>query len=415
MSHGVWNRVVGVCMVAATSAATVAVTVAVTVASSGAVAEGSAAGVGTSSVADARRFLYRMMDLHAVGTVPRLVQSFTGGPLGRTHFTDSETYDDALVMDALLADGTSASRVRARTIANALLFVQHNDPAHDGRIRVAYAPNPLRSRSDIKITDRTSDVGNMAWAAMALARLAAVTHRARYLTGAVAIGAWIVRHCRDTRGAGGFTGGYAASGRRLTWKSTEHNLDLYALYRMLAKQTREHKWAREASWARGFVVAMWRPNRRDFAVGTGNDGRTVNHDEQPEDVNSWSYLALQDPRYQASIGWDVAHLSVSGAGFAGVSFCRGDKSGAWYEGTAHLADALKLRGGRGDHARAVRYLADIRAAQRNGPNTDRLGIIAASKNKLSDCDGDFYYRSLHTGATAWYILARRGVDPFSPA
>jgi hypothetical protein len=412
MSQGIWSRVVGVCMVAATVVATMA--------SLGAVAEGSvvdvgASSVGASSVADARRFLYRMMDLHAVGTVPRLVQSFIGGPLGRAHFTDSETYDDALVIDALLADGTAASRVRARTIANALLFIQHNDPAHDGRIRVAYAPDPLRSRSDINITDRTSDVGNMAWTAMALARLAAVTHRARYLNGAVAIGAWIVRHCRDTRGAGGFTGGYAANGRRLTWKSTEHNLDLYALYRMLAKQTRDPKWTREASWARGFVVAMWQPKRRDFAVGTGNDGRMVNHDEQPEDVNSWSYLALQDARYQASIDWDVAHLSVSGAGFAGVSFCRGDKSGAWYEGTAHLADALKLRGAHGDHARAVRYLADIRAAQRDGPNTDGLGIIAASKNKLSDCDGDFYYRSLHTGATAWYILASRGINPFSAA
>jgi hypothetical protein len=328
------------------------------------------------------------------------------------HFTDSETYDDAVIIDALLADGSGASRTRARTIANALLFIQHNDPAHDGRIRVAYAPTPLNSRRDIRVTDRTSDVGNMAWIAMALARLAAVTHDVQYLNGAVRIGRWIVQHCRDTRGAGGFTGGYAANGRQIKWKSTEHNLDVYALYRMLATQTGDRHWARDASWARRFVAAMWQRTSHDFAVGTGSDGRTINRDEQPEDVNTWAYLALRDPTYQASIDWDVTHLSVSGAGFAGVSFCRGDKSGAWYEGTAHLADALELRGADGDRAQARQYLADIRAAQRHGPNTDGHGIIAASKHRLSDCDGDFYYSSLHTGATAWYILASRRIDPF---
>ena len=93
-------------------------------------------------------------------------------------------------------------------------------------------------------------------------------------------------------------------------------------------------------------------------------------------------------------------------------FCAGDKSGAWYEGTAHLADALEFRDQPGDQARAAGYLADVRNAQQHGPNGDGKGIVAASKNKLSDCDGDYYYSSLHTGATAWYILAARRVDPF---
>lgn len=400
MGRGIRNRIVGAFLVV------------LGLVSSGIVAEPSVANAGPSTVAGARQFLYRMMDLHAVGTVPRLVQSFTGGPLGTMHFTDSETYDDAVIIYALLADGTAASRTRAQTIANALLFIQHNDPSHDGRIRVAYAPDPLNSPSDIKATDRTSDVGNMAWVGMAFARLAAVTHDVQYLNAAVTIGTWVVQHCRDTRGAGGFTAGYAANGRQLRWKSTEHNLDLYALFGMLAAQTGDQQWAADASWARQFVIAMWQPTGKVFVVGTGTDGSTLNRDEQPEDVNSWAYLALADPAYQASVDWDVAHLSVSGTGFAGVSFCRGDKSGAWYEGTAHLADALELRAAAGDHTKALQYLADIRAAQQSGPNTDGQGIIAASKNRLSDCDGDFYYSSLHTGATAWFVLAARQVDPF---
>jgi hypothetical protein len=84
----------------------------------------------------------------------------------------------------------------------------------------------------------------------------------------------------------------------------------------------------------------------------------------------------------------------------------------WFEGTAHLADALLFRNSPGDAARAAAYLADVAHAQAHGPKTDGLGIIAASTNRLSDCDGGYYYASLHTGATAWYILAAAKTDPF---
>jgi hypothetical protein len=33
---------------------------------------------------------------------------------------------------------------------------------------------------------------------------------------------------------------------------------------------------------------------------------------------------------------------------------------------------------------------------------------------LSGCDGDFCYASLHTGATAWHIMASLTVNPFVP-
>jgi hypothetical protein len=57
-------------------------------------------------------------------------------------------------------------------------------------------------------------------------------------------------------------------------------------------------------------------------------------------------------------------------------------------------------------------MSDIAYAQSNGPNTDGLGIIAASKNGLSDCDGGKYYASLHVGATAWYVMAAGQTNPF---
>lgn len=103
---------------------------------------------------------------------------------------------------------------------------------------------------------------------------------------------------------------------------------------------------------------------------------------------------------------------MTAKGFSGVSFCLGDRSGVWFEGTAHLATALQLRNGTGDRTQAAAHLGDIAHAQASGKNTDGLGGLAASKNRLIDCDGGRYFASLHTGATAWYLLALQGADPF---
>src|SRR6266699_2658972 len=65
------------------------------------------------SVSRASLFLNRMMDRYASGSAPRLVQSFTGGVLGARHLTVSETYDDAVLIDAYLALGTRSARKRA--------------------------------------------------------------------------------------------------------------------------------------------------------------------------------------------------------------------------------------------------------------------------------------------------------------
>jgi hypothetical protein len=364
------------------------------------------------SVNDAYSFLSHMMDRYSTGSTPRLVQSFAAGVLGRRHFTASETYDDALIIDAYLAAGTAAGRSRAEIVGSGLLYVQGKDPRHDGRVRDAYAPTPLRSPGDVTATDPASQAGDMAWAGQAFLQLYVVTGRKAYLTAAEAIGNWVQVHCHDTRGAGGYTGGERANGQKIEWKSTEHNADLYALFSMLRTETGGSIWAVRAAWAGRFVAAMWDSRQGRFYVGTAIDGATPNDSVIPEDVNSWSYLALRSPAYAASITWDMRNLAVSADGFKGVSFCRGDRTGVWFEGTAHLADALQLRGDPGDGARAATYLSDIYHAQAYGPNADGLGIMAASRNGLSDCSGGQHYASLHTGATSWYILAAGKVDPF---
>jgi hypothetical protein len=365
-----------------------------------------------SSPASAYLFLDQMMDRYATGPTLRLVQSFTGGTLQKKGFTGSVTYDDAVVIDALLVRGTPDDLARAETIGNSLLYVQADDAAHDGRIRAAYAPDPLTGPGAVTATDKKADVGNMAWVGQALLQIYARTGSPGYLTGATALAQWIQSNTVDTRGSGGYTGGLPARGAKIQWKSTEQNLDVFALFSLLATEPSGSAWAARAAWARQFVVSMWAPSAGRFYVGTTTDGVSVNDAEQPEDVNSWSYLALADPAFASSIDWDVRNLAVTAKGFSGVSFCRGDRSGVWFEGTAHLADALQLRNGSGDRTQASAYLGDIAHAQVAGKNTDGLGIIAASKNGLSDCDGGRYFASLHTGATAWYLLALQGADPF---
>ena len=252
----------------------------------------------------------------------------------------------------------------------------------------------------------------MAWVGQALLQLYARTDDAPYLTGATEIANWIQSNTYDTRGAGGYTGGDNANGTKITWKSTEHNIDVYAFFTLLANASGNVLWTSRATWALQFVHSMWDAAQGRFSVGTLDDGVTVNDEEQPEDVNSWSYLALEDPTYKASVTWDVENLAVSAKGFSGVSFCEAARTGVWFEGTAHLAEALEVRNGPGDEDQADAYLADIAYAQLDGKNADGSGIIAASKNALSDCDGGRYYSSLHTGATAWYLLALQDANPF---
>jgi len=363
------------------------------------------------SIAAAYSFLRQMTDRYAAGSTPRLVRSYTGGAFGR-RFTVSVTYDDAVLVDADLAGATAAERSQAAVVGNGLLYVQAHDPRHDGRVRAAYAPTPLRSPRDVTVTDPASSTGSMAWVGQALVQLYAATGTKAYLTGAEAIGNWVQVHCHDARGLGGYTGGETAGGQKIEWKSTEHNIDLYGLFSLLAKETRNPVWAARAAWARRFVVGMWDAPLGRFDVGTTTDGVTVNPSLSPEDVNSWSYLALRDPAYAASVTWDVRQLAVFDDGFRGVSFCEDDRSGVWFEGTAHLADALEFRGDPGDSAQAARYLANIDYAQSHAPHQDGRGVPAASEDGLSDCSGGTYYASLHTGATAWYILAAQKVDPF---
>jgi hypothetical protein len=373
-------------------------------------------GASARSVGRAYQFLTLMLNLHdppggaSPAELPTLPQGYLGGVLGLQHYTVSTIYDDALVIDAYLAMHTGWGDVRAERVGNALAGLQTQGP---GRLYDEYSPGAVHSTHDVRVADHASNTGDVAWAGLALAQLYAATGNTRYLDAAVSAGRWIQANCVSDRGPGGYTGGYDSLSDRVTWKSTENNIDVFALFRLLARLTGQDVWQDRAQHARRFVVAMWDWPPGVFDIGTTANGVSSNESVQAEDVNSWSYLALRDPAYAASVGWVIRNLSGSAGRFHGVSVSTCDRGGVWFEGTAHLADALEALGTPADIRRAAGYLADIRYVQEHGPHADGLGIVASSEDGLTDCQGNFLYASLHTGTTAWYILAAKAIDPLS--
>ena len=377
------------------------------------------------TVSNAYLHLDGAMDEWASAPALRVPSSYHGGFLD--FWDNSVTYDNALVIIAYANRKNNVDSLdRARTMGDALLQMQAKDPIGDGRLRNAYGPENLFDSNGVpNIQTWGSASGNQAWAGMALAHLAHVTKDTKYRDGALRIGEWLLRETKDTRGRGGFTGGYRSDGTKIEWKSTEHNIDMVGLFGMLHQLTKDRKWRRARKHARKFVKSMWDKKEGCFHIGTKPDGVTINRDEYiPEDVQSWGYLALRSDRYRRALDWNIANLEVTDDSnpsqpVVGVRFAwqikkehqKKNDNTVWLEGTAHMALALRVSGKKKHKKRAKVYLDNIHKEQLSGPNADGKGIQANSREGNSGGD-DTNHTSLHTGATAWYIMAKQELNPF---
>lgn len=366
------------------------------------------------SIALAYEFLDARTDQFCDGEGMCLPRSYEGGffTTPTWDFTPSFVYDDALVIIAYTARGLPDDIRRAKSIGETLLFVQENDPIGDGRVRTHYEPHAIR-QGRMEITGPGTFTGNQAWAGLALARLFHATGDQRYLDGALDIANWIQTNTADmVRAPFGYTGGQTDAGDSLVWKSTEHNADIAGFFGQLAQLTGDTVWADRAAVAAAFVTAM---QSADGHVDTGTllDGSTVNTHPIPLDAQTWTSLATGDPRYDAALDWTVANLIGTDGPYTGPGISDVDTSKVWFEGAGHLALALKLRDAAGDAAYADTLLDSIRLGQRDAANGDGKGIVATSTDGLDSGFGDLYYASLHTGATAWYLLAEAGDNPFT--
>jgi hypothetical protein len=359
------------------------------------------------------------------GDGPAFLQSYdnvSDANQGQPTLTGAYTYDNALAAIALVACGHRDAALR---IGDALLAASEGDRSGaEGRIRNAYRPGPITERPVPPMGWWSDQVGrwvedpyqvgtatgNVAWAALALLT---VGGDERYRTAAIRLMQWVAATTLDPRAPAGFNGGlygYDDTPERLTWKSTEHNTDLAAVFDWLARLEPGKGFAAQAATARAFVAAQWDQASGHFWVGTTYDGVTSNRLNAGLDAQLWPSLLSNAPKdWAASLRHVEQHYAVS----VGFDF-NDDRDGVWWEGTAQVALTYRALGRAQD---ADRLLSAI-----NGQFSPGGLAWASSRTRLttglglspaSTTDDFYYYRLPHLGATAWAALAATGWNPFT--
>ena len=415
-------------------------------------------------------YLNFAMDAYQQGPELRLIQTYSDeANLGSSAFVA----DSAIAIIAHLRRRRPDDIARARLLGDSLLYAQAHDPQYtDNRVRDAYWVGPFDIPGAKNDSYFVRDDGSVnlagppfsfvatataapAWAGIALGRLFRRTRDRKYLDGALQLGQWIVDNAHDDVGPGGFTFGVDVNNQRVVnIKSGEHNALAYTLFaNILAPLTRDSAWDDQGQHALRFIEYLWNENEGFFYVGSDRVG-TVNTSNIAENVESFPYLALRDSRYAASLDWSKTNLACTdtpqspNAGFSGilrfygVSFAsqsrhpiepasppKPDPDAVWFEGTAHLAAALRARrrgpgrdvaGFRGDLATANDYLRQIEVAQENLGSAQRVNGLEVPKsagvvNTSSMLDTGFglaFFPNLHISTTAWYLMAATGGNPF---
>jgi hypothetical protein len=340
------------------------------------------------------------------------------------------TYDNALAIIALRACGEVSA---ARRLGDALLAATESDRlGRQGRLRNAYRPGPITeypvppmgwwSEPDKRWVEDPYQVGtatgNVAWAALALLTLAEATGDKRYVAGAARLADWTVVATYDARQPAGFSGGiygYDDQPDRQTWKSTEHNTDLAAVFDWLFRLQPDDTWRTNAQIARAFVAAQWDPASGHFWVGTTPDGSTPNRGNAGLDAQLWPPLLADAPAaWQTSIQHtEQAHGVRKEHVLTGFDF-NDDRDGVWWEGTAQAALLYRSQGRTQDADRLFAAMNDQFSSGGMIWATDSAQITTGFALSPTSTTADlFYFRLPHLGATAWAALAATGWNPLT--
>ena len=388
----------------------------------------------------------------------RLIRSFTPTANGNDRFirNAAHLYDNVLALLVFLSLGDHWAS-RAQILADSIVWAQLNDRAyHDGQWRNAYSCGPLVDVAsgtarlpgwyDTTKTQWLEDsyavsvhTGNVAWAMIGMlaahSAFVAGYNDSPYLRAALRAGRWIDNNCRCDGQHSGYSGGFSgweanpnnlAGPAKIEWSSTEHNLDLYVAFSQLGAVTGDSAWRERALHAQRFVLGMWNPRDGHFWTGTFRDA--INKSVVPEDAQTWPILALgHDEAFRHTIGWEPGSSSIPAclrwvdkycaAKGSNVSYGSGfrfsrEGRGLWFEGTAHVAAAFRYVG---DENRAAGIIGEIARSNPVDPVRDgaATGGIYAAYPDVAETGFDWTYpRRLHLGATAWFILASLGINPY---
>lgn len=348
-------------------------------------------------------------------------------------------YDNAI---ALIALSYVEAYWHMQKIADAIVFAQNHDRKfNDGRLRNVYvAGNPkndsgwsiVAGEVSIRLPGFWKDgkwqedsytvstsTGNMAWVILALCISAenSPSDKAReYLDAAIRAADFVLTLKSDS---GGFTAGYEGwddNQIKVTYKSTEHNIDLISAFEKISKMISESDpdkakvYLDAAKHAEEFVFSMYDDELKCFYTGTKADGKTVSEGVIPLDANSLAVLSLGDDLDNAyDVISFVEKMMAVGEGF---DFSAGDLDGIWNEGTAQMAVCYAMLNASTKYNDVINYLktqedknGSIPAADRNGVST---GFVVSGSNVLWE-----YNNSQSIGATGWYAFAQMRVNPLA--
>ena len=356
------------------------------------------------------------------GSAPVFLRSYdapTGGePEQPALRTAAFVYDNSLSVIALLACGDNGEALR---IGEAIRLAAANDTRlrnvyRAGEIKDKPLPNGWWDAQNSRwVEDRYqlgTATGNVAWAGLAMLALFDATHDQRWRDAAVKLARWIVDNTRDERGSGGFTGGidgFDAAPTKILWKSTEHNIDLVALFDRLDHSKALGDWKSVESTARDFIDSQWDKTSGHFFIGTQADGVTPNRDSSGLDAQLWPQLLPHaNPDWRRALNYAEHEHAVPG----GFDF-NTDRDGAWIEGTAQAALVYRASGRDEDAAPLLATVAAQFSTSGMVYATREPKITTGLATGASGDSADFYYyRIPHLGATAWAVLAAKSRNPF---
>ena len=285
------------------------------------------------------------------------------------------------------------------------------------------------------------NTGNLAWVILALAEVYQnVPQKTDYLEVAMKLGDYVYAnfYSPDAEG-GGFTGGYEGwepstsnpvPPNKLTYKSTEHALDLYIAFKRLSElasnQTDIDRYKLASIHARTFVLSMY-DSLGFFYTGTEPDGHTINQDNLPLDCNTWGLLALWGDKEVAHL-WDADKVldfingnfrNESGEGLRYSS----SNAGSWMEGTAQYAVVLSLLGKTDEYAKLMAWMNDQANEDGSINAADRDPLYTGFNMTIASSDADavdglksipwVYNKRGALGATCWLAFAQLRANPYA--
>jgi hypothetical protein len=290
------------------------------------------------------------------------------------------TYDQAVAALAFLVKNDMA---RARTLLATLASMQ---PADGGFFNSYYSASGEKEEG-------AKTVGPNMWVAIAVMNYEKRTGDTTYRKMATKAIEWALQFQEED---GGIDGGVDDTGERLTYASTEHNIDsVVALtYFGYAEQARRVKsFLDHVAWSHDHFL-VGRPN------GDTNDVL---------DVNAWGVLALgvsgtrpygESLRYAMKRQRNVQ--SARGVSYDGFDF-NADVHDIWFEGSIFMAMALSMAG---DKANSTYFLQEVLKNQ--SANGGVQYSLHGSHNHYWDME-----TANSIASTGWLVLAMADYNPLA--